>query len=282
MTQTWTNEKDGSPMRLIPAGEFIMGSTREQTEDAKRMDKAGPQFPLLHETPQFRANTENFYVSVFAVTNEQFARFVSEARPSAQHLQHWISWLDRIIVAPNESEPYRASPKFKTHPVINVTWFGVEAYCQWAGLRLPTEIEWEKAARGSYGRIFPWGNEWTPIACAGGAAARVRLPLCARKRAKRSAHERFTTRAPNPTNVSGTAAGGTGSRNFCQAVQTVLRPGISRITPSAIPKRARLVALQPSATAITRLIEVSSRKSTLSARSETEPITIATPNSTPK
>jgi len=162
MTQTWTNEKDGSPMRLIPAGEFIMGSTREQTEDAKRMDKAGPQFPPLHETPQFRANTENFYVSVFAVTNEQFARFVSEARPSAQHLQHWISWLDRIIVAPNESEPYRASPKFKTHPVINVTWFGVEAYCQWAGLRLPTEIEWEKAARGSYGRISPWGNEWDP------------------------------------------------------------------------------------------------------------------------
>jgi len=100
MTQTWTNEKDGSPMRLIPAGEFIMGSTREQTEDAKRMDKAGPQFPLLHETPQFRANTENFYVSVFAVTNEQFARFVSEARPSAQHLQHvyhgWIASSSRL------------------------------------------------------------------------------------------------------------------------------------------------------------------------------------------
>ena len=188
MTQTWTNEKDGSPMRLIPAGEFIMGSTREQTEDAKRMDKAGPQFPLLHETPQFRANTENFYVSVFAVTNEQFARFVSEARPSAQHLQHWISWLDRIIVAPNESEPYRASPKVKTHPVINVTWFGVEAYCQWAGLRLPTEIEWEKAARGSYGRIFPWGNEWTPIACAGGAAMMKKKRPCQSMLLKMAAH----------------------------------------------------------------------------------------------
>jgi formylglycine-generating enzyme len=139
-----------------------MGSTREQTEAAKRMDKAGPQFPLLHETPQFRAKIDDFYLSVFAVTNEQFARFLSEARPSAEQLQHWISWLDRISVAPNEPEPYRASPEFKMHPVINVTWFGATAYCDWAGLRLPTEIEWEKAARGDEGQIFPWGNEWDP------------------------------------------------------------------------------------------------------------------------
>jgi formylglycine-generating enzyme required for sulfatase activity len=163
MIESWTNEKDGSLMRLIPAGEFIMGSTIQQTEAAKHMDKAGPQFPLLHETPQFGAKIDNFYLSVFTVTNEQFARFLSETRPSTEQLQHWISWLDRIIVAPNESEQYRASPGFKTHPVVNVTWFGAEAYCKWAGLRLPTEIEWEKAARGNDGRIFPWGNEWDSV-----------------------------------------------------------------------------------------------------------------------
>jgi hypothetical protein len=55
VADTWINERDGSLMRLIPAGEFIMGSTIQQTEEAKRMDKAGPQFPLLYETPQFRA-----------------------------------------------------------------------------------------------------------------------------------------------------------------------------------------------------------------------------------
>jgi formylglycine-generating enzyme required for sulfatase activity len=159
--ETWINEKDGSLMRLIPAGEFIMGSTREQTETAKRMDKAGPQFALLHEMPQFHAKVDNYYLSVFAVTNEQFARFLSEAKPSATELQRWISWVDRIIL-PNESEPYRAVPEFKSHPVINVTWFGAQAYCEWAGLRLPTEIEWEKTARGNDGRIFPWGNEWGP------------------------------------------------------------------------------------------------------------------------
>jgi hypothetical protein len=162
MPENWTNEKDASLMRLIPAGEFIMGSTIEQTEAAKRMDKAGAQFPLLHETPQFRANIETFYLSVFAVTNEQFARFLSETQPSGEQLQNWISWLDRIIPPPNESHTYRARSGFENHPVINVTWFGAEAYCRWAGLRLPTEIEWEKAARGVYSRIFPWGNEWDP------------------------------------------------------------------------------------------------------------------------
>jgi len=137
-----------------------MGSTTEQTEAAKRMDKAGPQFPLLHETPQFRAQLGNFYVAVFAVTNEQFARFLTETKPSPEQLQRWISWLDRITAKPNDS--YRAVPEFKNHPAINVTWFGADAYCGWAGLRLATEIEWEKAARGTYGRTFPWGNEWDP------------------------------------------------------------------------------------------------------------------------
>jgi iron(II)-dependent oxidoreductase len=160
MTDTWINETDGSVMRLIPAGDFIMGSTVEQTEAAKRMDKAGPQFPLLHETPQFRATIGNFYLGAFAVTNEQFARFLSEMKPSPAQLQRWISWLDRIAIKPNES--YYAVPEFQNHPAINVTWFGAEAYCQWAGMRLPTEIEWEKAARGTFGRVFPWGNEWDP------------------------------------------------------------------------------------------------------------------------
>lgn len=162
MTDTWKNEKDGSLMRLIPAGEFLMGSTREQIEAAMAMDKAGPEFPLLHETPQFRVKLDNFYLSVFAVTNEQFAQFLSEAKPAPAQLQQWVSWLDRIVSSRDESNRFRALPEFKMYPVINVTWFGAEAYCHWAGLRLPTEIEWEKAARGNDGRIFPWGNEWDP------------------------------------------------------------------------------------------------------------------------
>jgi formylglycine-generating enzyme required for sulfatase activity len=160
--ETWKNEKDGSLMRWVPAGEFMMGSTVAQTEAAKVMDKAGLQFALLHETPQFRARTNDFYLGVFAVTNEQFAHFLSETKPSSEKLQQWVSWLDRIEPPGGGSDGYVAHRKFGNHPVINVTWFGAEAYCRWAGLRLPTEIEWEKAARGNDGRIFPWGNQWDP------------------------------------------------------------------------------------------------------------------------
>ena len=139
-----------------------MGSTREQTEAAKAMDKAGPQFPLLHETPQFRAFVPDFYIGVYAVTNEQFARFLSETGPNAEQLQRWITWLDGIAAVTNNSGLYEPLKGFEAHPAINVTWFGAEAYCKWAGLRLSYEIEWEKAARGDDGRIFPWGNEWDP------------------------------------------------------------------------------------------------------------------------
>jgi formylglycine-generating enzyme required for sulfatase activity len=160
LTETWTNERDGSLLRLIPSGEFTMGSTIAQVEAAIVMDKDGPQFPLLHETPQFRAILPDFYLGVYAITNLQFAQFLSATRLSAQQLGVWLPWIDRLALPPNEREPYRAIAPFENHPVTNVSWFGAQAYCEWAGLRLPTEIEWEKAARGEDGRIFPWGDEW--------------------------------------------------------------------------------------------------------------------------
>jgi len=147
-------------MRLILAGEFTMGSTLEQVEAAVAMDKDGPQFALRHETPQGRLFAPDFYLGVYAVTNEQFARFLSETQPSTAQLELWISWLVRISPPGAPNEMFAVTPGYERHPVINVSWFGADAYCRWAGLRLPTEIEWEKAARGTDGRIFPWGDEW--------------------------------------------------------------------------------------------------------------------------
>jgi hypothetical protein len=149
-------------MRVIPAGEFIMGSTMEQVEAAIALDHEGAQFPLRHEIPRVRIMTPAFSIGVYPVTNEQYARFLSEGCPTPTQRSRYVTWFDRLILPACENEPYRAESGFERHPVINVTWFGAQAYCEWAGLRLPTEIEWEKAARGSDGRIFPWGDEWLP------------------------------------------------------------------------------------------------------------------------
>src|SRR5438552_14862131 len=91
-------------------------------------------------------------------------------------------------------------------------------------------------------------------------AGRVKLPLCDRKRARMNAHEKLMSSAPKPVIERGIGAGGSGAINFCHAAHSVATPGISKVPARAIPKRARFIALQPSARAIKKLTDVSSRK----------------------
>lgn len=144
-----------------------MGSTQKDIESARQLDRDGEIFPLSHETyalshetPQFELVVPGFYISVFTVTNEQFAHFLTELHPSRATLEFWVYSTPQIIEPERSDKSYRVVCGFEHHPAIHVTWFGAEAYSRWAKLRLPTEVEWEKASRGTDARLFPWGNDW--------------------------------------------------------------------------------------------------------------------------
>ncbi len=120
-------EAPGEMVR-IPAGEFIMGS------DSRLSD----------EGPAHRVYLPDYYMDKYEVTNLQYRAFIEDTgRRSPRHFR-------------NRTYP----PGKADHPVTFVSWFDARDYCRWAGKRLPTEQEWEKAARGTDGRIFPWGDQF--------------------------------------------------------------------------------------------------------------------------
>ena len=131
---TRTAEVDGMIQVYIPEGVFLMGSADDQPAEAD-------------ERPQHSVYLDAFWIDLTEVTNAMYARCVSAGgcREPAQ-----ISSKTRLF--------YYSDSRFANYPVIYVSWQDANTYCQWAGRRLPTEAEWEKAARGADGRFFPWGD----------------------------------------------------------------------------------------------------------------------------
>ena len=115
-------------MILIPAGEFIRGTNGR----------------LPDEGPEHKMKVNSFYIDKFEVTNLQYAESLKHTKRKSP--KHFI----------NGQIPHGKVD----HPVVNVSWYDAKAYCEWAGKRLPTDIEWEKAARGTDGRTYPWGNDF--------------------------------------------------------------------------------------------------------------------------
>ncbi|MDM8530007.1 SUMF1/EgtB/PvdO family nonheme iron enzyme [Anaerolineales bacterium HSG25] len=144
-------------MVYVPAGEFVMGSDNGDSD----------------EQPVHTVYLDRFYIDTYEVTNVQYTTFLNQIRAGVTVedgefvvyqgnkiydliCTNCSDWKDRIIW---QNEQFERVSGYEAHPVSFVTWYGAQAYCQAQGKRLPTEAEWEKAARGTTGQIYPWGDE---------------------------------------------------------------------------------------------------------------------------
>jgi formylglycine-generating enzyme required for sulfatase activity len=129
--KVWAQDKEPAglgTMVYIPAGEFIQGTNMRHAD----------------EGPEHTVYLDGYYMDLYEVTNYEYKSFIDAVgygRPP-----HWITGT------------YPKGKKY--HPVVYVDMFDGQAYCRWTGKRIPTESEWEKAARGTDGRIHPWGNDF--------------------------------------------------------------------------------------------------------------------------
>jgi formylglycine-generating enzyme required for sulfatase activity len=143
----------------------------QRVEDGMVHVPAGPFISGSESNSNLRVSTvgEAFWIDRFPVTNEQFCRFLNDCGNREEGGGEWLK-----LRGAYETENCRISgrkgrfvvePRYENHPVMCVSWYGAAAYAKWAGKRLPTEQEWEKAARGIDGRRFPWGEEFSEQRC---------------------------------------------------------------------------------------------------------------------
>ena len=118
-----------------PGGAFLMGS---KPTDGVALETG------VDEQPQHRVDLPGYFIDRYEVTVGDYRKFVEATGHRSPRI-----WENNQYAKPSDD-----------HPVIDVNWDDADSYCHWAGKRLPTEAEWEKAARGTDGRRWPWGNQW--------------------------------------------------------------------------------------------------------------------------
>jgi formylglycine-generating enzyme required for sulfatase activity len=143
-------EKKEDQMILVPAGTFTMGSANRAAD----------------ERPIHKVYLDAYYIGKYEVTNAEYYEFWRSLQDNnsktlqevMQHTPENFTYLPHI-----GNWPERAT-QYPNHPVVGVSWHDAKTYAEWKGMRLPTEAEWEKAARGYTNRTWPWGNDIQPYA----------------------------------------------------------------------------------------------------------------------
>jgi formylglycine-generating enzyme len=139
--------KEKCDMVLIPTGHFVMG-----INDIK-----------IEQRPSHKVYLDAFYIDRYEVTNAQYYEFLEYIKKTGDHSKcHKDEPINNDHTPLNWEKDYYNHPDY---PVVRIDWYDAYAYAAWAGKRLPTEAEWEKAARGTDERKWPWGNEWDPKKC---------------------------------------------------------------------------------------------------------------------
>lgn len=132
-------------MVRVPAGSFVMG-TNEVDTAGEAIEFGLPEPFYSDEHPELHAHLKEFFIDRYEVTHERYKKFVDATGHAAPQ-----DWSDG-----------RFPPERAAHPTLFVSWYDANDYCRWAGKRLPTEAEWEKAARGPDGWRYPWGDAFKP------------------------------------------------------------------------------------------------------------------------